>query len=279
MDLDRGSLEYPPAEDRHDPGIRRVGILPRAIDIEKPQTDHGQVVNPAADRRMHLAAELVDAVGIDRARRGLLGYRDLAGVAVDRRRGRINDWNAAPGAALGLADFVKNGDCAAQVYGMTAQPILAAGFDRGDRGEMKTAIDALQRVADCFLPRHVGPHQLDARGQVLGPPAEEIIQHPDRVTVRDQRLGQMRADKASPAGDQVSGHRSPCPAATDIGALIAYSTAMSQPHIPLQLRNKHLKRSESTSGTDKAPLCSVSGVRLMTKFSSMSLAMGGLKFS
>ena len=199
----------PLAKDRYDTGIGRIGILPRAIDVEKPQADHRQVVNSTTDRSMHLAAKLIDPIRIDRVCRSLLGYRDLAGVAVDRRGGCVNDRNNAPGPALDIAGFVKNGDRAAQVYGMAAEPVFAAVFDRGYRGKMKTAVDALQRVTNRFLPRQIGPDQLDTGWQVLGPPAEEIIQHPNRVAIRDQRLRQMRADKAGSAGDQISGHPSP----------------------------------------------------------------------
>src|SRR3954447_3336794 len=168
-------------------------------------------MDPAADRRLHLAAELVDPVCIDRARRGSLGYRDLAGIAVDRGGGCINDRNNAPDTALGLAGFIENDDCAAQVYGMAAQPVFAAVFDRGYRCEIKTAVDTFERIADRLLPRYIGSYQLAAGRDVLRPPAEEIIQHSDRVAVGDQRLGKMRADKAGSPSDQISGHRSSLP--------------------------------------------------------------------
>ena len=90
---------------------------------------------------------------------------------------------------------------------MAAQPFLAAILDRSDRGEMKTAIDTVKRIPDGFLPHHIGPDQIDAGGwQILHSPAEEIIQNPDPMTVCDQRLRQVRADKTGPAGNQIASH-------------------------------------------------------------------------
>src|SRR4051812_14756000 len=90
---------------------------------------------------------------------------------------------------------------------MAEQPFLAAILDRSDRGEVKTAIDTVKRIPDGFLLRHIGPDQFDAGGwQILRSPAEEIIQNPDPMTVCDQRLCQVRADKTGSAGNQIACH-------------------------------------------------------------------------
>ena len=39
-------------------------------------------------------------------------------------------------------------------------------------------------------------------GQILLPPGGNIIQHPHAIPARDERLYQMRADKAGTAGDE-----------------------------------------------------------------------------
>ena len=69
------------------------------------------------------------------------------------------------------------------------------------------SIDTVKRIPDGFLPHHIGPDQIDAGArQVLRSPAEEIIQNPDPMTVCDQRLRQVRADKTGPAGNQIASH-------------------------------------------------------------------------
>ena len=72
---------------------------------------------------------------------------------------------------------------------------------------MKTAIDAVQRISDCFLPRHIGPDQLDTGGgRFSARPLKKLSSTLTAMAVCDQRLRQMRADKAGSAGNQIACH-------------------------------------------------------------------------
>ena len=91
---------------------------------------------------------------------------------------------------------------------MSTQPDLVAALDGSDRRQMEAAVHAGHRTSHGFAG-DIADHQLDPMGQVGAPSRGQIVQHPDLVATRKQRVGQMGPDKAGTTGHQPETHENP----------------------------------------------------------------------
>ncbi len=74
---------------------------------------------------------------------------------------------------------------------------------------MEAAVHPLQRAADQGGIGDVADDQIGALRQVVAMAGGQIVQHPDGVAARDQRVAQMRTDEPRAAGDQEAAHARP----------------------------------------------------------------------
>jgi hypothetical protein len=100
-----------------------VRILPRAIHVEKPKTDAAEAVRGRSGRSMEFTAQLVGAVGGQRARMRAFAERHILIVAIDRGGRRIDYRQRS---ILGAQRAVEYVDRAAEVRLMRTPPILVA---------------------------------------------------------------------------------------------------------------------------------------------------------
>ena len=186
-----------------DLGVAPVQVHARAVDVEVAQGDVVEPVHVVGGAQQALAEALGRAVerAVAGMRLGLRG-REGRGHAVDRGRGGVDD----------LADL-----------------LLDAELDEA-RGRVDHHLDRLARlggavgdaqrrlVEDGVAARHQPGHQVavadvaddeldrargHGAGEVLGPAPDQVVDHHDLAAApRDQKIDDVGADEAGPAGDE-----------------------------------------------------------------------------
>lgn len=100
---------------------------------------------------------------------------------------------------------------APSVDGCVVGYVVHALSDADGRSEMEDGVDAVERPFDRRRVPHVSDDELDVRGEVRGPPAiaamnlrcqVQVIERAYAIPVREQLVGQVRADEAGATGDQ-----------------------------------------------------------------------------
>ncbi|MNJ66987.1 hypothetical protein D3C77_631170 [compost metagenome] len=87
---------------------------------------------------------------------------------------------------------------------MRAQRIVYRRLDRRHRSEMHHRTTPLQRLANAGGICHVADDQLQPGviRQIAALSSRQIIQHPHRITAREQGIDQIGTDETGPAGNQ-----------------------------------------------------------------------------
>ena len=124
-------------------------------------------------------------------------------IAVNGGRRRINHRNCP---AARSPRLVKNVDCAGLIDLVGAQRFEVALFDRGNRSEVETAVDTVERAPDNFGVGDIGFDEFDRANEVVAIAAREVVEDPHRVPVVKQRLDEVRTYKPGAAGHQITSH-------------------------------------------------------------------------
>jgi hypothetical protein len=171
-----------------DAGVRRVGGLARAKDIEVAQADSFQPISPVESLDVVLAGQLLHGVGRERQRRHvfLLGLHGL--VSVGRGGGRVDD---AP--HLGVARGEQQIQRAVDVGLVRGEGIFYGAGDTGERCLVEDKVDALAGGlhSGYVLQAHLLEVDLVAdAGQVVEAAGGEVVDAAHVVSLLDQRVGQ-----------------------------------------------------------------------------------------
>ena len=235
-------VQQPRREDRRHAGVRVRKRLPLAVDVEEAERDGGDAVGGPDREEQLLVVALVHRVDGGRAQRLRLGRRlgvewpAVVALHVPLLRGEL-DLGPEPGSdprlararvqVLALAvDRHRRGDdkLADRLAPLDGFLEDDRGADRVDRGvpldlvhrladadgggEVVDGVDALERAPDGLVVADVADLELDGRVEVLRSlPVRvdlriEVVEGPNLVPLREQPVGQMRADEAGTAGDQ-----------------------------------------------------------------------------
>ena len=86
---------------------------------------------------------------------------------------------------------------------MGSGPVFV-GADHGrDRREMITPVHSRHGATDGCRVGHIAHHDLGTGRRVLALSGRKIIEDSDPVPGREQGIGEMRSDEATPARDQI----------------------------------------------------------------------------
>ncbi len=171
-----------------------------------------------------LDAELRHAVGRDRPGHDLLARRIGLGVAVDRRRGRVDDARAAP--RRRLEEAPARVDVPRDVE---LEPRPEARADAGLAGEMEDGVHVCEEAVEVGVEQVLLEHDAAAvgvralaRGVVV---VGERVEPDDVVPLGDESLGEVRPDESRGAGDEVAHQACPGSAASGSGSSSANGTS------------------------------------------------------
>ncbi len=190
-------------EDRHDAGLP-AGVLPGTVDVGHRQGRAVHLVQPAVGAQVVLAGDLARRVGGLRVQRRLLGGGQVLRGAVDGAAGRREHDLAHARVPRGLGDV----DGAHHVLVRVGQRVGHADPDVDLRGQVE---DHLGRgVGDDVAQVGRGDVDLVQRqasggrrgGQVLPPPAAQVVGDVHVVAVGQQPVDQGGADEPGSAGDE-----------------------------------------------------------------------------
>jgi hypothetical protein len=167
-------------------------------DVEVPQAHRPEPVGEAEVADHPVDGELGGAVGVRRARRGVLADRDLVGLPVDRaRRGEHEPCDA------GRVHRLEQVERAGHVRAVVALGVAHRLRDERERREMEHAVEPLaDRLGHLRLIAQIGFDEPGVGGDRLAVPALEIVEHDDLVAALQKLPGDDRSDVAGAAGDE-----------------------------------------------------------------------------
>ncbi len=197
----RHALLHALAEDADHPGIRRGRVLARAEDIEEAENHRLQAMLAAVEIKVVLTGQLVGRIGRQRRLGGLFVNRSaLAVVAVHRRAGGEDHTLHA-----GLAHRFAHIQGADKIALVRADRIIHRRLHRGHRRQMNHRRRADRGTRHQLGVGHIAFQQFDTRvvqRQVAALAGGQVVQHAHAVTLGQQCIDQVRADKARTAGNQ-----------------------------------------------------------------------------
>ena len=199
-----GALEHVGGEAGDDAGVRGVGGLLGAEDVEVTEADAFESVAVPEAFDVLLAGEFLRGVRREWAREHALVFWLDRLVAVGRGGGCVND-----AMNTGVAGGDEDAQCAVYVGDVALFGIADGAGDGGEGRLMEDEVNAAAALAEAigFVDVHeVEFYVVEDRLKVLHASSGEIVDTAHVVTASDEFLRERRADEAGDAGDEIGCH-------------------------------------------------------------------------